>query len=133
MAIATAATAGALAITTPATASAARIPFQIQPASYGNPNGSFDVPPIRCAVEPDHRRGTVMVTGTDRGRWGCLPYARVWWMNRSTGRSGVAKLSSGLNGVPAQAVLRTGRGELFIRLDAWGSSTVTPGFTTLRV
>ncbi len=116
----------------PPTASAAVVPFQIQPASYGNPNGSFDVPPIRCAVETGRQRGVVTITGADRGRWGCLAFGRVGWFNLTTGAAGRAKLSSGLNGIPPATSLRTGPGDVVIRIEAWGG-VVTPGFATVRV
>lgn len=116
----------------PPTASAAVMPFQIQPASYGNPNGSFDVPPIRCAVETGRQRGVVTITGADRGRWGCLAFGRVGWFNLTTGAAGRAKLSSGLNGIPPAASLNTGSGDVVIRIEAWGG-VVTPGFATVRV
>lgn len=122
----------AIALAIPGTASATtRTPFQLAPAPFGNPNGSFDMPPIRCAVEIGKARGMAEVTGLDRGRWGCLPYVWVRWVNLSSGQTGAAKMSSGLNGVPAGATLRTGVGQVIIALDA--KPPVAPGFATVWV
>ncbi|AUH69665.1 MULTISPECIES: hypothetical protein [Gordonia] len=115
------------------TASAAPVqPFAIQPASFGNPNGSFDVPPIHCGLESGPGAGQVTVTGTLSERWGCLPFGRVWWLNTATGATGAARMSAGLNDHPAQAVLHTGRGRIVVTLMAAGG-VVTPGFATVDV
>ena len=78
------ASAVALGLSSVATASAATtVPFQINPATFGNPNGSFDVPPIACAAEvgnqpaqagplglPDLRRGAMAERGDRSDRAG---------------------------------------------------------------
>ncbi|MDL9936225.1 hypothetical protein QSJ18_05675 [Gordonia sp. ABSL1-1] len=116
----------------PGTASAATIvPFQIEPAMYGNPNGSFDVPPVRCGVEVGKTRGVATVTGLMRQRWGCLPYLWIRWVNLSNGRTGTAKMSSGLNGIPAEAILRTDVGQVMLTLDV--RSPMTPGVAVVWV
>lgn len=115
----------------PGTASAAPIhPFQVQPAAFGNPNGSLDVPPIHCGLTAG-RSGSLVVTGTQSGRWGCVPHGQVSWINLSTGATGAARLSGGLNGNPAEATLRTGRGQVAVMLTVGG--IVTPGFATTAV
>ncbi|MGC4936108.1 hypothetical protein ACLQ3C_20780 [Gordonia sp. DT30] len=103
---------GALIFAMPGVASAAppTVPFQINPAAFGNPNGSFDVPAVRCVAEIG--RGTATITGGRPDRWGCIPGADVHWVNLSTGATGYAKLGPGLNGVVPQAVLLTGRGQI---------------------
>ncbi|QRY61261.1 hypothetical protein JVX90_12545 [Gordonia sp. PDNC005] len=120
---------GAVALA-PAPAQAAPVvPFQIQPAPFGNPNGSLDVPPIRCGLVRDSV-GVVTVTGTRRDRWGCIPRASVSWINLSTGRTGSARLSAGLNGHVPQARLVTGRGQVVLTLGSAGG-VMTPGFATI--
>lgn len=104
-------------------------PFQIAPAPYGNPNGSVDTPAIHCGVVRDGR-GVITVTGTERDRWGCIPYATVNWVNVSTGRTGSARLSAGLHGRVPQARLTTGRGQVALTLTTSGG-IITPGFTTV--
>lgn len=106
------------------------VPFQINPALYGNPNGSFDVPAIHCGAERTGS-GVVTVTGTEKGRWGCLLMTGVRWANLSTGRTGAARTSAGLNGHPPEAVLHTGRGRVALILDA--RPPMTPGMATLDV
>ncbi|WP_211188443.1 hypothetical protein [Gordonia asplenii] len=121
---------GSLAI--PGTASAStRIPFQLNPAPFGNPNGSFDVPPIHCAVEVGSVRGVAVVTGTQRGRWGCMSYSWVHWRNLTNGWSGTAKMSSGLNGFPPETTMRTGVGQVVLMLDA--KPPVSPGLASVWV
>ncbi|EGD56419.1 hypothetical protein SCNU_02662 [Gordonia neofelifaecis NRRL B-59395] len=120
------------AMAAPGVAAASTVqPFQIQAAPFGNPNGSFDAPPIRCGLETGVRSGQLTVTGIAPGRWGCPPFAQVRWANLSTGRTGVARLSAGLNGRPAEATLSTGRGQVVLALTT--SGIVTPGFATIAV
>ena len=127
------ATAVALALSSPAIASAATtVPFQIDPAPFGNPNGSFDVPAIRCAAEVGNRPGTATITGGKPGRWGCLIYAEVRWLNLSTGATGYARMSDGLNGFPPEAVLQTGVGQVVVTVLPLPGN-VTPGFATFFV
>lgn len=124
--------AAAVVLAVPGTASAVTVtPFQLAPAPFGNPNGSFDVPAIRCGVEIGKARGVATVTGRDAGRWGCLPYVWVRWLNVSTGATGAAKMTSGLNGIPPQAMLRTGVGQVVVTIDA--KSPVSPGLATVWV
>ena len=120
-----------LAATTPGVASARVQPFQIQPAPFGNPNGSLDVPAIRCGLETGAKAGQVIVTGSRADRWGCPPFATVHWANLQTGATGSARLGAGLNGVPPAATLRTGRGQVAVVLTT--SGIVTPGFATIAV
>ncbi|WOC13344.1 hypothetical protein [Gordonia sp. MP11Mi] len=121
---------GAL-IAVPGVAQAAPIvPFQINPALYGNPNGSFDVPAFRCGIERTGP-GVITVTGTQRDNWGCLLNTPLRWANLSTGRTGAARTSHGLNGHPPEAVVRSGRGRVVLILDA--RLPMTPGVATLDV
>ncbi len=56
-----------------AVASAAvTVPFQINPAPFGNPNGSFDAPPVHCVAVVGEQPGTVTITGAKDERWGCM-------------------------------------------------------------
>lgn len=126
---ATACAAAASVVAGPAAATMVR-PFQIQPASFGNPNGSFDVPPIHCGTTSS-LRGGVTVIGTLADGWGCLPGAQVSWLNLATGATGAARMSGGLGGRPAQARLRTGPGQVVIMVTA--SGVITPGFATVVV
>ncbi|MCK8615820.1 hypothetical protein [Gordonia sp. C13] len=107
--------------------------FQINPAPLGNPNGSFDAPAIRCGAEVGKQRGVVTITGTERARWGCLIYADVRWLNLSTGATGAARMSNGLNGFPPEAELRTGSGQVVITMLQGIQGNVTPGFATASV
>jgi len=116
----------------PATAAAAPILFQIEPASFGNPNGSFDVPPIHCSVETGRSSGVLTVTGGLAGRWGCIPQAQVSWVNLTTMTTGATRVSNGLNGVPAEATVRTGAGQVIVKIDAT-SGIITPGVATVWV
>lgn len=128
---ATACAAAATVLTGPGVAAAATVrPFHIQPASFGNPNGSFDVPPIHCGTASS-LRGGVTVTGTLADGWGCLPGAHVSWLNLATGATGAARMSGGLGGRPAQARLRTGPGQVVVMVTA--SGVITPGFATVAV
>ncbi|TQF74217.1 hypothetical protein FK531_06125 [Rhodococcus spelaei] len=116
-----------------AVASAAvTVPFQINPAPFGNPNGSFDAPPVRCVAVVGERPGATTVTGGEKGGWGCLLSSEVRWLNLSTGASGSTRLSDGLNGVPAQAILQTGTGQVAIAIES-AAGTITPGVATFYV
>ncbi|MGV9662789.1 hypothetical protein ACWDUL_09045 [Nocardia niigatensis] len=107
------------------------IPFQIDAAPFGNPNGSFDAFPARCAAVVGDRSGVVVVTGSKPGGWGCFLSTPVTWLNLSTGATGVATLSDGLNGIPSAATLYTGVGQVVLMLAPGG--TYTPGFATFVV
>ena len=129
--IAAGAAIGAGFVAAPGSAQAAPVmPFQVNPAPLGNPNGSFDAPPVHCGVERTGP-GEVTVTGTDRDNWGCFQNTGMRWINLSTGRTGAGKTSHGLNGHPPEAVLHTGRGRVALIFDA--SAPVTPGFATFDV
>lgn len=116
-----------------AVAAAATIPFQIDPAPYGNPNGSFDAPSVRCVAEVGNQPGTMTITGGKAGRWGCLLSAEVRWMNLSTGASGVTQLSDGLNGIPAAAAVHTGTGQVAVAVLSLAGGVITPGAATFWV
>ncbi len=111
---------------------AVTVPFQIDPAPFGNPNGSFDAPAVRCTAVVGEQPGTVTITGGKEDRWGCPLSSEVHWLNLSTGASGSARLSDGLGGFPAEAILRTGAGQLAVTvLPAAG--TITPGIAVFYV
>lgn len=109
------------------------VPFQINPAPYGNPNGSFDAPSVRCVAVVGEETGTVTITGGKEDQWGCLLSSDVHWLNLSTGASGSAVLSDGLNGIPPQAVLHTGPGQLAVTVISSAGGIITPGAATLFV
>ncbi|EME20458.1 hypothetical protein [Rhodococcus triatomae] len=111
-------------------AAAVTVPFQIDPAPLGNPNGSFDVPAIRCAAVVGDRR--VTITGGKEGGWGCLLSSPVEWLNLSTGAHGAATLSDGLNGIPPAVTLDTGAGRVVVMVSS-RTGPVTPGFVTFHV
>ncbi|QBJ98616.1 hypothetical protein ERC79_08510 [Rhodococcus sp. ABRD24] len=111
---------------------AVTVPFQIDPAPFGNPNGSFDAPSVRCVAVVGEQPGTVTVTGGKEDRWGCLLSSEVRWLNMSTGASGSARLSDGLNGIPARAILQTGAGQLAVAVVP-AAGIVTPGFAFFYV
>ncbi|MFI6398395.1 hypothetical protein ACIBED_09820 [Rhodococcus coprophilus] len=113
-------------------AASVTIPFQIDPAPFGNPNGSFDVPPIRCAAVVGEQPGAVTITGGKEGRWGCPLSSTVNWLNLSTGASGSAQLSDGLHGFPAQATLETGSGQVAVTVIP-GHGLATPGVAAFYV
>ena len=122
------------ALATPGVAAAeVTVPFQINPASYGNPSGSFDVPPSRCAVRIGETEGSVTVTGSKPEGWGCLIDAQVDWLNLTTGASGTARMSDGLNGFPPEATLATGSGQVALVLHPLPGPPMTPGFATFTV
>ncbi|MFD1811469.1 hypothetical protein [Rhodococcus gannanensis] len=112
-------------------AAAVTVPFQIDPAPFGNPNGSFDVPPIRCAAVVGDR--AVTITGGKQDGWGCLLSSPVQWLNLSTGARGTATLSDGLNGIPPAVTLDTGAGQVVVMVNSVTGGPVTPGFATFHV
>lgn len=109
------------------------IPFQINPAPFGNPNGSFDVPAMKCAAIVGEQPGAVLIAGSMPGRWGCPLMSGIQWLNLSTGATGAAQLSDGLNGIPAQAMLNTGVGQVVVMANTLPGSVTTPGFATFFV
>ncbi|MFC7448513.1 hypothetical protein [Rhodococcus daqingensis] len=122
----------AFASSTAGVAAAATVPFQINPAPYGNPNGSFDAPAPRCAAVVGDQPGVVTITGGNPGRWGCPLSSQVQWMNLSTGATGSTHLSDGLNGIPAAATLNTGTGQVAVVLNPV-AGIITPGIATVFV
>ncbi len=111
-------------------AGADTIPFQLDPAPYGNPNGSIDSLPAHCVAVTGERPGEVRITGADPVGWGCYS-APLRWLNLSTGASGEARLSDGLNGIPPAATVATGSGQVAIVVLAGG--VYTPGVVTTWV
>ena len=59
--------AGAVLAPAAVASAAATVPFQIDPAPFGNPNGSLDVPSIRCWAVVGEQPGTVTITGPKDG------------------------------------------------------------------
>lgn len=112
-------------------AAATTIPFQINAAPLGNPNGSFDVKAPNCVAVTGERPGTVQVTGGGAGRWGCSPGGLVQWINLATGATGTVRLSPGLHGYVPEAVLYTGPGQVALTFQAGGINT--PGLATFFV
>ncbi|MFE3292253.1 hypothetical protein [Rhodococcus sp. NPDC059234] len=108
------------------------VPFQIDPAPFGNSNGSFDAPPIRCAAVVGEQPGVAVITGGNPGRWGCPLSSQAQWMNLSTGATGSTQLSNGLNGIPAAATLNTGIGQVVVIVNPV-AGIVTPGVATFYV
>lgn len=108
------------------------VPFQIDPAPFGNPNGSFDAPSVRCVAVVGERPGTVTITGGKEGRWGCLLSSEVRWLNLSTGATGAGRMSDGLNGHPPEATLPTGAGQVVVSV-ASSAGVITPGVATFYV
>ncbi len=116
-----------------AVASAAvTVPFQINPAPFGNPNGSFDAPPVHCVAVVGEQPGTVTITGAKDERWGCMLSTEVRWMNLSTGASGTGRLSGDNQGTPGEATLQTGAGQVAVAILP-AAGPVTPGFATFYV
>lgn len=116
-----------------AVASAAvTVPFQIDPAPFGNPNGSFDAPPVHCVAVVGEQPGTVTITGAKDERWGCMLSTEVRWMNLSTGASGTGRLSGDNQGTPGEATLQTGAGQVAVAILP-AAGPVTPGFATFFV
>ncbi|MFD4367977.1 hypothetical protein [Rhodococcus sp. NPDC058521] len=116
-----------------ASAAPVTVPFQIDPASFGNPNGSFDVPPMHCAAVVGDQPGTARITGGDPGGWGCPLSSVIQWVNLSTGAIGSAQLSDGLHGHPPETTVQTGPGQVALMLNTVGGGVVTPGFATFSV
>ncbi len=111
-----------------AVASAAvTVPFQINPAPFGNPNGSFDAPPVHCVAVVGEQPGTVTITGAKEERWGCMLSTEVRWMNLSTGASGSGRLSGDNQGTPGEATLQTGAGQVAVAILP-AAGPVTPGY-----
>lgn len=107
-------------------------PLQIAPVPlFGDLNGSLDLAPLDCGVAADGG-GVLTVAGMKSDGWGCLPRARVNWVNLSTGRTGSAQLSAGLNGSFPMARIHTGRGQVTLMLTST-YGLVTPVFTTVSV
>lgn len=116
-----------------AVASAAvTVPFQINPAPFGNPNGSFDAPPVHCVAVVGEQPGTVTITGAKDERWGCMLSTEARWMNLSTGASGTGRLSGDNQGTPGEATLQTGAGQVAVAILP-AAGPVTPGFATFFV
>ncbi|MEE2033428.1 hypothetical protein [Rhodococcus chondri] len=111
---------------------AVTVPFQINPAPFGNPNGSFDVPPSNCVAVLGEQTGSVTISGGKPGGWGCIIYSEVNWLNLSTGATGTARMSDGLNGFPPEATLNTGSGQVVLTLRPT-TGTTTPGFAGFYV
>lgn len=108
------------------------VPFFIDPAPFGNPNGSFDAPSVRCVAVVGEQTGTVRITGGKDGGWGCLISSQVHWINLATGAVGTAVTSDGLNGFVPEATLATGPGVVAITIVAT-NGVITPGLTTVTV
>lgn len=111
-------------------AGADTIPFQLNPAPYGNPGGSIDSLPAHCVAITGARPGEITITGADPRGWGCYS-APLRWLNLSTGASGEARLSDGLNGIPPAATVATGSGQVAIIVLTGG--VYTPGVVTTGV
>lgn len=129
----TALAAATLPLTAVATADPAVIRFQINPAPFGNPNGSFDSMAGNCVAIVGDQPGTVTITGGMAGGWGCYPVSTVQWLNLGTGATGTAQLSNGLNGIPAAATFTPGPGQLALILTPATGGTTTPGLATFFV
>lgn len=108
------------------------VEFQLNPAPYGNPNGSVDLAPIRCAAVVGEQPGTVRITGGDEDGWGCLISSQVYWLNLSTGASGTATTGPGLDGFPPEATLVTGAGQVAVTILS-SNAVVTPGAAAIAV
>lgn len=121
------------AVASAGTASASvTVPFQVAPAPFGNPNGSFDLPAFRCVAVVGEQPGSVTITGGNEGRWGCLISSDVRWLNVSTGATGYARMSDGLYGIPGQVTLHTGIGQVVVTVVGSGG-TITPGIASFFV
>lgn len=106
------------------------VPFQVNPAPWGNPNGSFDSPAVRCAASISDNAGVVRIV--DGGGVGCYLVSEVRWLNFSTGATGVAQMSDALAGSVREAVLQTGSGQVAVMATS-ASGTSVPGFATFSV
>ncbi|WP_330180228.1 hypothetical protein OHB26_27925 [Nocardia sp. NBC_01503] len=125
--------AAGMASTGTAAADATTIPFQINPAPFGIPTGSFDAPAGDCAAVVGDQPGVVLITGGRPGGWGCPLSSNIRWINLSTGATGAAQLSDGLNGIPSAATINTGPGQVALILTTVTASTITPGLATFYV
>nr|WP_305095345.1 hypothetical protein [Prescottella sp. R16] len=123
--------AGAVLTTTTVASAAVTVPFQIDPAPFGNPNGSLDVPSIRCWAVVGDQPGTVTITGPKDGMRACLLPGDMHWLNLSTGTSGTARMSAGIDGYP-EATLPTGTGQVVIAATS-ATAPYTPGVVTVHV
>ena len=124
----------AVSVLAPAAVASAAVtaPFQINPAPFGNPNGSFDAPPVHCVAVVGEQPGTVTITGAKDERWGCMLSTEVRWMTLSTGASGSGRLSGDTQGTPGEATLQTGAGQVAVAILP-AAGPVTPGFATFFV
>lgn len=120
-----------LALAGPGSAAPVGVPFQIAPAPYGNPGGSIDSLPTHCVVVVGERPGVATVAGGQNDGWGCTLNTPIRWINLSTGASGVAVTSDGLNGFPPRAEIATGPGQIAMMITPGG--VYTPGFATVAV
>lgn len=109
------------------------LPFQVAPAAFGNPHGSFDVPPIRCVVVLGEHPGTAVITGGNPGGWGCLVSGTVHWLNLTTGATGTTQLSDGLHGFPPRATITPGPGQIAVTVTPLSPGIITPGLTTFAL
>lgn len=123
---------GSFLATVSAASAATAVPFQIDPAPFGNPNGSFDAPSVRCVAVVGEQAGTVRITGGKEGGWGCFISSQVYWANASSGAVGTAVTSAGLNGFVPEAILDTGPGQVVITIVSSGG-VITPGLVTVSV
>ncbi|QBJ98681.1 hypothetical protein ERC79_12160 [Rhodococcus sp. ABRD24] len=123
--------AGSVLVPAAVASAAVTVPFQINPAPFGNPNGSLDAPPVRCMTVVGEQSGTIMITSPKEGQWGCRLLGEVRWLNLSSGASGSTRISDGANGHPA-ATLPTGAGHIVVAVIPT-SGPITPGFATVYV
>lgn len=108
------------------------IPFQFNPAPYGNSSGSFDSPPASCVVVVGEQPGVAKVTVAPNTTTNCYLISEIRWLNLSTGASGSARLSDGVGGIPTQAILQSGPGQVAL-IGIPDSITTVPGFATFYV
>lgn len=104
-----------------------------QPCAVRQPERQLRRAGSRCVAVVGELPGTVTITGGNEGRWGCLLSSEVRWLNLSTGASGSARLSDGLNGVPAEAIVQTGTGQVAVAVLSVAGSIITPGVTSFYV
>lgn len=108
------------------------VPFQINPAPFGNPNGSFDSPRVSCVAVVGEQPGVARITGGDPTRPGCYAVSDVRWLNLSTGATGSARMSDGVGGSPAEAIVLSGAGQVAV-VALPVSGTTVPGIATFFV
>lgn len=123
--------AGAVLAPAAVASAAVTVPFQINPAPFGDPNGSLDVPSIRCWAVVDEQSGAVTITGPKDGIRACLLPGDMHWLNLSNGASGTARMSAGKDGYP-EATLPTGTGQVVIAATS-NAGPYTPGLVTVYV